>query len=157
MLNTLRRIVQDVTSAASFQDALGIIVHEVREALGIEVCSVYLLNSARDRYLLVANEGLNTDAVGTLSLGLREGLVGLVGERAEPINLDDATVHPRFHLIPEIGEESFNSFLGVPVIHQRQVLGVLVAQQRDRRRFDESEEAFLVTLSAQLGTIIAHA
>ncbi|MCZ6642392.1 MAG: phosphoenolpyruvate--protein phosphotransferase, partial [Gammaproteobacteria bacterium] len=47
--------------------------------------------------------------------------------------------------------------LGVPVIHQRQVLGVLVAQQRDRRRFDESEEAFLVTLSAQLGTIIAHA
>ena len=157
MLNILRRIVQDVTSAASFQEALDIIVHEVREALGIEVCSVYLLNSARDRYLFVANEGFNADATGTLSLGLHEGLVGLVGERAEPINLDDATAHPRFHLIPEIGEESFNSFLGVPVIHQRQVLGVLVVQQRDRRRFDESEEAFLVTLSAQLAAIIAHA
>ncbi len=157
MLNILRRIVQDVTSAASFQEALDIIVHEVREALGIEVCSVYLLNSARDRYLFVANEGFNADAIGTLSLGLHEGLVGLVGERAEPINLDDATAHPRFHLIPEIGEESFNSFLGVPVIHQRQVLGVLVVQQRDRRRFDESEEAFLVTLSAQLAAIIAHA
>ncbi|MCZ6616748.1 MAG: phosphoenolpyruvate--protein phosphotransferase [Gammaproteobacteria bacterium] len=157
MLNTLRRIVQDVTAAASFTQALSIIVHEVRESLGIEVCSVYLLNSARDRYLFVANEGLNTDAVGTLSLGLREGLVGLVGERAEPINLDDATAHPRFHLIPEIGEEAFNSFLGVPVIHQRQVLGVLVVQQREIRRFDESEEAFLVTLSAQLATIIAHA
>ncbi len=157
MLNTLRRIVQDVTAAASFQDALDIIVHEVREALGIEVCSVYLLNSARDRYLFVANEGLNTDAVGALSLGLHEGLVGLVGERAEPINLDNATAHPKFHFIPEIGEEAFNSFLGVPVIHQRQVLGVLVAQQREKRRFDESEEAFLVTLSAQLATIIAHA
>lgn len=157
MLNTLRRIVQDVTAASSFQDALGIIVREVREALGIEVCSVYLLNSARDRYLLVANEGLNTDAVGKLSLGLHEGLVGLVGERAEPINLDNATAHPKFHLIPEIGEEAFHSFLGVPVIHQRQVLGVLVAQQREQRRFDESEEAFLVTLSAQLATIIAHA
>ena len=157
MLNTLRRIVQDVTAAASFQDALGIIVREVREALGIEVCSVYLLNSARDRYLFVANEGLNTDAVGKLSLGLHEGLVGLVGERAEPINLDNATAHPKFHLIPEIGEEAFHSFLGVPVIHQRQLLGVLVAQQREQRRFDESEEAFLVTLSAQLAAIIAHA
>ncbi len=157
MLNTLRRIVQDVTAAASFQDALGIIVREVREALGIEVCSVYLLNSARDRYLFVANEGLNTDAVGKLSLGLHEGLVGLVGERAEPINLDNATAHPKFHLIPEIGEEAFHSFLGVPVIHQRQVLGVLVVQQREQRRFDESEEAFLVTLSAQLAAIIAHA
>jgi phosphotransferase system enzyme I (PtsP) len=34
---------------------------------------------------------------------------------------------------------------------------VLVVQQREPRRFDESEEAFLVTLSAQLATTVAHA
>jgi phosphotransferase system enzyme I (PtsP) len=33
----------------------------------------------------------------------------------------------------------------------------LVVQQKDRRRFDESEEAFLVTMSAQLAGVIAHA
>ena len=37
------------------------------------------------------------------------------------------------------------------------MLGVLVVQQRLQRRFDASEEAFLVTLSAQLAGIIAHA
>ena len=42
-------------------------------------------------------------------------------------------------------------------MHQGRVLGVLVVQQRDPRRFDESEEAFLVTLSAQLATVVAHA
>lgn len=157
MLTTLRRIVQDVADAESFKIALGILVHEVRNTLGTEVCSVYLLSPDRKRYLFVANEGLNTDAVGKLSLGLNEGLVALVAERAEPINLSDAAHHPRFHLLPEIGEEAFNAFLGVPVIHQRRVLGVLVVQQRDQRRFDESEEAFLVTLSAQLATVIAHA
>ncbi|NIW87065.1 MAG: GAF domain-containing protein, partial [Gammaproteobacteria bacterium] len=77
-------------------------------------------------------------------------------ERAEPINLSDATHHPRFYLVPEIGEEAFNAFLGVPVIANRRVLGVLVVQQREARRFDESEEAFLVTLAAQLATVIAH-
>src|SRR5690606_40781888 len=44
-----------------------------------------------------------------------------------------------------------------PIIHHRKVLGVLVVQQQARRRFDESEEAFLVTVSAQLAGVIAHA
>ena len=47
--------------------------------------------------------------------------------------------------------------MGVPIIHQRRLLGVLVVQQAERRRFDESDEAFLVTLSAQLAGVIAHA
>ena len=157
MLMRLRRIVQDVAAAPSFREALQIIVHDVRETLGTEVCSVYLRSPDEKSFLFVANEGLNTDAVGKLSLGLNEGLVTLVAERAEPINLDDASHHPRFHFVPEIGEEAFNAFLGVPVIHHRRVLGVLVVQQREQRRFDESEEAFLVTLSAQLATVVAHA
>jgi phosphotransferase system enzyme I (PtsP) len=45
----------------------------------------------------------------------------------------------------------------VPIIHHRAVLGVLVVQHEEKRRFDEAEEAFLVTLSAQLAAVIAHA
>ena len=157
MLNVLRRIVQDVAGASSFEEALDLLVHDVREALGTEVCSVYLMNREQDELMLAANEGLKAGSAGTLSLELQQGLVGMVAERAEPLNLENATEHPRFHLVPEIGEEAFNAFLGVPVIHHRLVLGVLVVQQREGRRFDESEEAFLVTLSAQLATVIAHA
>ena len=36
-------------------------------------------------------------------------------------------------------------------------MGVLVVQQKERRQFDEGEEAFLVTMSAQLAGVIAHA
>ncbi len=156
MLNVLRRIVQDVASAP-LRSALDMLVHEVRVALGTEVCSIYLLDPETDEYLFVANEGLNPEFVGKLGLNRRQGLVALVAERSEPINLDNATLHPRFFSVPEIGEEAFNAFLGVPVIHHRRVLGVIIVQQRERRRFDESEEAFLVTLSAQLATVLAHA
>ena len=53
--------------------------------------------------------------------------------------------------LPGIGEEHFHAFLGVPIIHHRRVLGVLVVQQGESSRcFDEGEEAFLVTVSAQL-------
>ena len=157
MLETLRRIVQEVNAAPDLDAALGIIVRRVREAMGTEVCSVYLSDPRSQRLVFMATEGLNAEMVGRLSLGRSEGLVGLVALRAEPINLDDAQHHPNYYYLDEIGEEPFNAFLGVPIIHHRRILGVLVVQQQAQRRFDESEEAFLVTLSAQLAGVIAHA
>ena len=157
MLAQLQHIVQEVAIAPSFHDALRVIVREVCDALSIEVCSVYLKTPDGQKYLFAANQGLNPGSVGESTIDGWAGLVGLVGERAEPINLSAASEHPRFHLMPELGEEPFNAFLGVPIIHHRRVLGVLVAQQREQRRFDADEEAFLVTLAAQLATVIAHA
>ena len=157
MLDQLRRIVQKVSAAKDLQSALNIIVNRVRESLSTQVCSVYLLDSDINCHVLMASEGLNEEAVGHVSLELGEGLVGLVAKHAEPINLQDAPLHPSYHYLKETGEEEFHAFLGVPIIHHRAVLGVLVVQHEVRRRFDEGEEAFLITLSAQLAGVIAHA
>ena len=157
MLEQLRGIVQKVNAAKDLQSALNIIVHRVREALSTQVCSVYLLDTDINSHVLMASEGLKEEAIGHVSLELGEGLVGLVAKHAEPINLQDASNHPSYYYIEETGEEVFHAFLGVPIIHHRSVLGVLVVQHEERRRFDEGEEAFLITLSAQLAGVIAHA
>ena len=157
MLDMLRAIVQEVNTAPDLDAALTIIVRRVRDAMGTEVCTVFMCDPKTDRYVLRATEGLNKAEIGKAGLPAGQGLVGQVAEREEPINLEDATSHPAFQLIPGIGEEPFSAFLGVPIIHHREVLGVLVVQQAERRRFDESEEAFLVTMSAQLAGVIAHA
>ncbi len=157
MLNTLRKIVQDVVQEGDFAVSVKRLAADIKDALGTEVCSIYLSSSTDAGYLLAATDGLNTQQVGEVLLARGQGLVGLVGRRAEPLNLESAPSHPNFHFVPEIGEEPFNAFLGVPILHQGRVLGVLVVQQRDPRKFDEAEEAFLVTLSAQLATSVAHA
>ncbi len=157
MLEMLRNIVQEVNAAETLEDALAVIVHRVRQAMGTQVCSVYLRESDTDQYVFQATEGLNPAMVGKAALAKGEGLVGLVAEREEPVNLENAEAHPSFRLFEGIGEEPFSAFLGVPIIHQRDVLGVLVVQQAEQRRFDESEEAFLITMSAQLAAVIAHA
>ena len=157
MLDQLRVIVQRVNAAKNLQSALNIIVRRVREALNTQVCSVYLYDTDINSHVLMASEGLKAQAVGHVSLEIGEGLVGLVAKHAEPINLQDASTHPSYHYIEETGEEVFHAFLGVPIIHHRSVLGVLVVQHEERRAFDEGEEAFLITLSAQLAGVIAHA
>ncbi len=157
MLTTLRQIVLKFTEYSHFAEAVQSLVSEVKAAMGADVCSIFLLDQEHSSYALAATDGLNIDQVGEARLELDQGLVGLVGGRAEPINLDLASEHPQFHFIPDSGEEAYNAFLGVPIIHQRKVLGVLVVQQADSRKFDESEEAFLVTLAAQLATVVSHA
>lgn len=157
MLDILRRIVQEVSAATDLSDALKVVVARIREAMATEVCSVYLYDADAKRYVLMATEGLKQEAVGRVSLSSSQGLVGLVGSREEPINVDNAPEHPRFHFLSETGEDPFLSFLGVPIIHHKRLMGVLVVQQRDSRQFDTGEEAFLVTMSAQLAGVIAHA
>lgn len=157
MLESLRSIVQEVNSAPDLETALTVTVRRIREVMGTEVASIFLVDRVSGRYVFMATEGLNRASVGKVSLAPDEGLVAQVGQRSEPLNLEDAMSHPSFHLLPEIGEERYHAFLGVPIIHHRRVLGVLVVQQQARRRFDENEEAFLVTLSAQLAGAIAHA
>lgn len=157
MLSVLRKIVQEVSAAPDLESVLDLTVRRIQRAMHTQVCSIYLLDTITQRYVLKATQGLNREAVGTVSLSPTEGVVGLVGQRAEPINLEDASLHPSFIYVQSTGEERFHAFLGVPIIHQGEVLGVLVVQQHDRRRFDESEEAFLVTVSAQLAGVIAHA
>ena len=156
MLESLRGIVQEVTSTKDFEVVLDIIVRRVKEVMSASICSVYLYDQDDDSYVLMATEGLNPGAVGKVRLKPGEGLVGMVATRAEPVNLDDAESHPNFVYFPETGEKLFNAFLGSPIIHHRKVLGVLIVQESERR-FDESEEAFLVTVSAQLAGVIAHA
>jgi len=157
MLEILRRIIQEVNSAPDLDQALNIIVQRVRESVGVDVASVYLKDIEHEQYVLSATEGLRKNAVGRVRFDLGQGLVGMVGEREEPVNIEDAPSHPRYRFASETGENPYHAFLGVPIIQYGTVLGVLVVRQREHRRFAEQEEAFLVTLAAQLAGAITHA
>ncbi|MFZ1873948.1 MAG: phosphoenolpyruvate--protein phosphotransferase [Chania sp.] len=155
MLTRLREIVEKVAAAANLTDALDLLVNETCLAMDTEVCSIYLADNDRRCYYLMATRGLKKPRGRTIALAFDEGVVGLVGRKAEPINLADAQSHPSFKYVPQVKEDKFRSFLGVPIIHRRQLLGVLVVQQRELRQFDESEESFLVTLATQMAGILS--
>ncbi|KTC80767.1 phosphoenolpyruvate-protein phosphotransferase PtsP [Legionella cherrii] len=157
MLKVLKRIVQEVTTAKQLSEALVILVQQINKAINAEAASVYLIDTKHAEYVLIATEGLNKQAQFRVRISFDSGLVGLVGRREEPINLEDAPAHPDFYHNPLLGEEHLKAFLGVPIIQHRKLYGVLIVQQTEQRYFDDTEESFLITLAAQLGGIIAHA
>ncbi len=155
MLTTLRRIVLEFSQEPELNNALTRMVTQVKEAMLTDCCSVYLADYTKEHFLLLASDGLAKNSLGNTAIGFSEGLVGLVGQREEPLNIPDAHQHPHFKYSPEVEEDELRAFLGTPIIHQRKVIGIISIQQREARSFNENEEAFLVTLSAQLATSFA--
>jgi len=157
MLKILKRIVQEVASAASLTEALDLLVERVQKAVQADAVSIYLIDEKHSDYVLIATEGLNKKAQHRVRVGLNQGVIGCIGRREEPMNIENALVHPDFHHDPLLEEEHLKAFLGVPIIQHRKLYGVMTVQQTEERYFDDAEEAFLITLAAQLGGIIAHA
>ena len=154
-IGTIQKIAQSINASIDLTDALNKLVLAIKETLQVDVCSMYLNDKENDHYILMATDGLNPEAVGKVTIDYGEGLVGLVGRRSEPVNIEHADKHPRFKLIPECGEESYHSFLGLPVIQRGELLAILVVQQISPRQFDDQDLAFLTTLAALIaGNIV---
>jgi phosphotransferase system, enzyme I, PtsP len=151
LLRRLREIMAEQTNAQTKLDRLVTIIATNMVA---EVCSIYL-RRAGQALELFATEGLNRAAVHKTRMKEGEGLVGLVAETAEPVNLSDAPSDPHFSYRPETGEDPYKSFLGVPILRGGQVFGVLTVQNRTAILYTEEEVEALQTVAMVLAEVVA--
>ena len=157
MLKILRRIVQKISLSDNLNDVLSIIVNNVKKAVNADVCSIYLQSDDKTDFILMATNGLNQSCVGIILIPPGEGLVSLVAEKGDPINLSNALEHPRFKLFDQLNEVAYHGFSGIPIISHKKVLGVLVVQSIEKKPFSADEVNFLLTIAAQLSSAILHA
>lgn len=150
----LRRLRDVMAGHGSAQDRLNQVVRIIAADMVAEVCSCYLMR-AGDVLELFASEGLNPDAVHKTRLGIDEGLVGHIAATARPLNLADAQSHPLFAYRPETGEEIYQSLMGVPVMRDGRVVGVVVVQNRTSRHYDDEELEALQVVAMVLAELVA--
>jgi glycogen phosphorylase len=122
-----------------------------------EVCSAYLLEPDRANLVLAATVGLRRECIGQLRMAIHEGLAGLVAEQVRPVAVEQAQTHPRFKYFPQAGEDSYQSFLGVPLIDRGVLQGVLVVQTVAARAFREDEIQMLGEAAAQVAPVVSEA
>ncbi|WP_290653914.1 phosphoenolpyruvate--protein phosphotransferase [Idiomarina sp.] len=157
MLVTLQRIVETVNKSPDFNLALKAMVSQVREALETDSCSVFLADDESQQFVMAASDGLSTHKNEPLRVDFGEGIISLAAQREEPLNIADASQHPANKKITQTNESEYRGLLAAPIIHRRRVLGIIVVHQSQARSFTREEEAFVVTLAAQLSVVIAHA
>src|SRR5437868_4269496 len=157
LLLTLEEVSQLVSHSHHPGETLTNIVRLIQNRFHTDVCSVYLLEPQEGQLVLGATVGLKPESVGHVRMRLDEGLTGLVAEKMAPVMVGDAFAHPRFKYFPEAGEDPYHSFLGVPLVEGGALQGVLVVQTVEQRTFSPSEVRMLVTVAAQLASLVGDA
>ena len=130
------------------------LVDRTTVAMGVEVCSFYLLDRTGERLTLAATNGLDVHQVGRVSLGVGEGITGRAAADRAPVASSDVTTDPRFSWVRGFDIADLHAMLSVPLVWNESVVGVLNAQSTEAREFDDDEVEFLVTIAALLAGVV---
>lgn len=153
-LTTLTTLVQEISGAENAMSAMQVIVARLSHIMEVPVCSLYLKSPTRSKLILAATQGLAESSIGKIKLSIDEGLVGTIAATKHTLNLANAPAHEKYAFFPQAQETPYRQFMGVPLIHLRQLIGVLVVQGTAKKPFSQEAEAFLVTIASQLaGTL----
>lgn len=129
---------------------------EIGNQFAADVCSFYLVDDQSRELVLAATVGLRQASVGKVRMPFSEGLVGLVAESARPQMVSDAQLHSRFKYFEEAGEEPYDSFLGIPIVDDGVVVGVLTIQTVESEVFPAQFQTRLVSVADSLVNILRH-
>ncbi len=114
------------------------IITQVAQDLAVDVCSLYILDPSVQSLSLLATEGLDHSALGSV-MTINQGLTGKVARTMKPLAVKQPHQHPDYFYVQGSGEEHFESFLGIPLLVQSGLYGVLVVQTTTSKMFFHSE------------------
>ena len=150
----LHEFAQLATKARDWDELMRTLVDRTTVAMGVEVCSFYLLDRTGERLTLAATNGLDTTQVGRVSLAIGQGITGRAAAERSPVTSPDVTTDPRFSWVRGFDIADLHAMLSVPLVWNDSVVGVLNAQTTEAREFDADEVEFLLTIAALLSGIV---
>jgi phosphotransferase system enzyme I (PtsP) len=156
-VSLLADVAEIVSRSHDLKETLANVTDLVSKRLDADVCSIYSADAENQKLRLASTIGLDADAVGHVELPIGEGLVGLAASRGEPIAIEHARSDPQYRYFPETGEERYESLLAAPLIVQGVVIGVIVIQTVEPRRFDEPDIELLQTCASLLAPVVVNA
>ena len=157
LINAVTDLSELLGRRSTLDDFLSDLTATVAEHLAADVCSVYLYDVEKDVLVLRATSGLNPELVGKVRLGSGEGLTGHAFLHNSPVierNAENSSINKA---IPDLGEEQYPVFLGVPIKRNNLGIGVLTLQYRADSGIGTSELRTLRSLASHLAAALENA
>lgn len=154
-VEVFHQVTKALASAFKLDEVLNLIVRKLADTLGVPAATVRLFDEKSSRLVLRAACGLSERYLARGPLD-SEKSVGEVLE-GKPVSIYDAPNDPRIQYREETEQEGIKSILGVPIIAQEKILGVLRLLTREHREFSQDEIRFVVSLAEHCGIAIEHA
>ncbi len=150
-LSQLYQVSNVLHSTLDPQEALQLIVREAVQLTHASSGSVILINPTKSVLEIQASLGL-PDNAGELKLRVGEGITGWVALTGKPALVGDVLKDPRYVEL----SRNVRSELGVPLIVQGELRGVLNVDSHSVDAFTEDDQELLQELAMQAAKVIHH-
>lgn len=149
-LRVVKEINDIINDFPDLENLLQAVTEHLASSMQFDVVSIYLWHQEVGMLVQSANVGLCYDAACPIRLRPEEGLTGLVFRERRSLTAIPASGHPSYKYFPDSGEWEFESYLGVPILHKQNCLGVMVAQLREEQEFSPSCETLFEIIAQRL-------
>jgi len=156
-IKALSDISRAITSEQYLEDILKLIVMVTAKVMGVEICSLWLIDENEDpkRIRLKATQAIDPDYVKDRSLTMDEGVVGFVATEKRPLVVQDVLTEPRFKEKEMAKKLGLVSMLGAPLqVKGEKVIGVLNCFTSAPYEFTETEINLVTAVANQAAVAI---
>jgi len=153
------RRLQSVTDAAlahlRLDELLGALLERTREILEVDTCAILLLDEETNELVARAALGIEEEVEQGVRIPVGAGFAGRIAAEKRPVVLDD--VDHGHVLNPILREKGIKSMLGVPLVVEGEVQGVLHVGSLVPRAFADDEVELLQLVGDRAALAIEHA
>ena len=152
-LAAMQRLLEAALAHLSLEDLLHELLERIAELLHVDTAAILLREG--DVLVVRAARGLDEQRGRNVRLPIGVGLAGRVAAEQRPVILEDV---PHAQLPnPMLKEQGLSSILGVPLLMDSEVMGVVHVGSRASRRFTEDEVQLLQLVAGRVALAIEHA
>ncbi|GHH44363.1 PP2C family protein-serine/threonine phosphatase [Lentzea cavernae] len=150
------RVLDAVTDGAlkelDLDKLLEVLLERSRELLAVDTVTVLLVDRSGERLVARATAGLDEEVFQGVRVPVGKGFAGSVAQRREPVQIeqvDESTV-----VNPLLWEHGLRVLLGVPMIAEGELTGVLHVGSTTSRRFTDEEVDALQLVADRLAVAV---
>jgi serine phosphatase RsbU (regulator of sigma subunit) len=136
-LRVLKAVTDSTLMELDLEKLHDVLLWRVRELFEVDTVTVLLVDSSREQLLAKASAGLDEEVYQGVRVRIGTGFAGRVAQLREPVHIervDESTV-----VNPLLWERGLRALLGVPMVAQGELVGVMHVGTTLARQFTEDE------------------
>ena len=154
-IRELQRISDAALAKLSMHDLLRELLERIAAILGTDTAAFLLLDEVSNELVAQSAKGIEEEVEQGVRIPVGRGFAGRIAARRSPVAIED--VDHADILNPILRDKGIRSLLGVPLLVEGRVIGVLHVGSLVRRHFDERETNLLQLAADRAAIAIEHA
>ena len=155
-VQSLQRVTEAALAYLDLDDLLSELLDRTTEILDVDTAAILLLEEDRRALVARAAKGLEEEVERGFTLPVGAGFAGRIAATRQPVVIEDLDNSPIEIVNPLMRQKGVRSLLGVPLIVEGRLVGVLHVGTLERRDFDSDDIHLLRTVGDRVALAIEH-